>query len=96
MADLARKKRVRGGHKASVTRMVHDVKDLFTTDPPDVTRLAQIKMSLQEKLTVLKGLDAKILELVKTEEAVTEEIEQSDVFMQDLYAILVKIEQLSA
>ena len=96
MADLARKKSVRGGHKASVTGMVRGVEDLFTTNPPDVEQLAQIKMSLQEKLTVLKGPDAEILELVKSKEAVTKEIEQSDVSKQDVDAILVKIEQLSA
>ncbi len=59
------------------------------TDPPDVVRLAQIKMSLQEKLTIL---DAEILELVESEHAAMEEIEQSDVFKQDMYAVL---EQLS-
>ena len=84
MSDLARKKKVRRGHKASVTRMVRSAEELFTTDLPDVARLAQIKMSLREKLTVLKGLDAEILELVETEEAVTEEIEQCDVFKQDV------------
>ena len=95
MADLARKKRVRGGHKASVTKMVRKAEELLTAESPDVARLAQIKMSLQEKLTVLKGLDAEVLELVESEDAVTEEIEQSDVFKQDVYAVLVKIEQIS-
>ena len=45
-------------------------------EPPDVAHLAQIKMSLQEKLTVLKGLNAEILKL--------EEIEHSDIFKQDI------------
>ena len=67
---------------------------LLTTESPDVVRLAQIKMSHQEKLTVLKGLDAEVLALVESEGAVMEEIEQSDVFKQDVYAVLVKIEQI--
>ena len=96
MADLARKKRVRGGHKASVTKILRKAEDIMAADPPDVEGLAQIKMSLQEKLTVLKGLDAEILELVESEDAVTEEIEQADVFKQDMYAVLVKIERLSS
>ena len=66
----------------------------MTADPPDVEGLAQIKMSLHEKLTVLKGLDTEILELVESEDAVTEEIEQADVFKQDMYAVLVRIERL--
>ena len=95
MADLARKKRVRGGHKASVTKMVRKAEELLTAEPPDVAHLLQIKMSLKEKLTVLERLDAEILELVDSEKDVTEEIEHSDVFKQDMYAALVRIEQLS-
>ena len=95
MADLARKERVRGGHKASVTKIVHKAEELPTTESPDVARLAQIRMSLQEKLTVLKVLDADVFELIETEDSVMDEVEQSDVFKQDVYAVLVRIEQIS-
>ena len=92
MADLAHKKRVHGGYKASVTKMFHKAEEFLTAESPDIAQLTQIKRSLQEKLTVLKGLDAEVLELVESEDAVTEEIEQSDVFKQDVYAVLAKIE----
>ena len=55
MADLACKKRVCGGHKASVTKILCKAEDVMTADPPDVEGLAQIKMILHEKLTVLIG-----------------------------------------
>ena len=92
MADLHRKKRVRGGHRASVTKMVRKAEELLAADPPDAARLAQIKLSLQEKLVVLKGLDAEIVELVE-EDAVTEEIEQADAFKEEAYAVMIKIDQ---
>ena len=95
MAELARKKRVRGGHKASVTKMLRKATDVIEADPHDAARLAQVKMSLQEKLAIIKGLDAEILDLVESEDAVMEEIEQSDAFKQDMYEVLVRIEQLS-
>ena len=78
MADLARKKRIRGGHKASVTKMIPKAEELFTTESPEVAQLLQIIMSLQEKLTILKELNAEVFELVELEDAVTKEIEQSD------------------
>ena len=63
-------------------------------DVPDAARLAQIKLSLQEKLTALQQLDAEILELVD-EDAVADEIEQADAFKEDVYAAMVKIDRLS-
>ena len=51
--------------------------------------------SIQEKLTVLKGIDVEVFELVESEDAVMEEIEQSDGFKQDVYEVLVRIEQIS-
>ena len=62
MADLANK--LRGRHKASVTKIIRNAEELFTTESPDITRLLQIKISLHEKLIVLKGLDAEVFKLV--------------------------------
>ena len=94
MAEFARKKRIRGGHRASATKIVRKAEELLAEDSPSTPHLAQIKLSLEEKLAVLKQLDAEILDTVD-DEAVAEEIEQSDAYKEDLYAVLVRIEQLS-
>ena len=92
--DLAKKKRVRAGHRASATRMANKAGELLSQDSPDATQLAQLRLSLQEKLDVLKQLDGEVLDLV-SEDHVAEEIEQSDRFKEDIYLIMVRIEHLS-
>ena len=93
--ELVKKKRVCAGHRASVSRMVKKSEELFAADPPDTTKLAQLKMSLKEKLEVLSRLDGEILSLVEEEASISEEIEQSDGFKEGIYAILVRIDSLS-
>ena len=64
---LARKKRIRAGHRGSATRMLNLTDDLMlSADTIDVARLAQLKLSLGEKLETLKHLDGEILELSVT------------------------------
>jgi len=48
---------IRGGHRSSTTKMVNRAGELLATGTPDVVRLSQLKLSLQEKLDVLKQLD---------------------------------------
>ena len=53
--ELARKKKVRGGHKASATRMMSRVDELMAADEdPDISKLNQLGMSLKEKLQEVK------------------------------------------
>ena len=92
--ELVKKKRVCARHRASVSCMVKKSEELFAADPPDTTKLAQLKMSLKEKLEVLSRLDGEILSLVE-EASITEEIEQSDGVKEGIYAILVRINSLS-
>ena len=59
---IARKKRIRGGHKSSATRMLTQIDTLLTEDPPDLARLSQLKLSIQEKLETIKLLDGELLD----------------------------------
>ena len=95
MADLNRKKRVRAGHKASVTRMLNDSEALLTADPPDMTSVATLEVTLREKISVLDGLDNEIFDLLDSDDAVAEEIQQSDGFKKEVRTVLVRIEQLT-
>ena len=80
---LTKKKKIRRGHRASATRMVNRVGEIIAaheddaTTELDVTKLLQLKLSLEEKLSTLKQLDGEILDLVE-EEAVDDEIAQAD------------------
>lgn len=93
--DPARKKRVRAGHRASATKIIRRIDELLVVDKPDTGKLSQLKLTLTEKLEVLKLLDAEVLDLVE-EESVAEEIEQSDEFKESIYAALVRIERALA
>ena len=93
--DLARKKHVRGGHKASASKMVKKVNDLLAEENPNKSSLKRVKLSLVEKLDVLKLLDAEIVDLVEESELV-KEIEGSDEYREGLYAAIVRIDYFLA
>ena len=91
--ELARKKKVRGGHKASATRMMLRVEELMRADEdPDISKLNQLGMSLKEKLQEVKVFDSEILALVKDEE-LEDEIAQADLFKERIYSTLIRIEK---
>ena len=96
--QLTHKKRVRGGHKGSATKMVTEVDDLLSAleahDPADVsTRLTQLKRSLLEKLDAVKHLDDEIVALTEGEEDLVREIEEADTFKASIYRTLTKIDR---
>ena len=79
---LSRNKRVRRGHRGSATCMLQEVYETIeSTVNRDsiVTRMKQCKISLEEKLEIIKHQDKEILELIKNEE-VEHEIEEADTF----------------
>ena len=89
---IARKKRIRGGHKSSATRMLTQIDTLLTEDPPDLARLSQLKLSIQEKLETIKLLDGELLDLVGEDE-LTSEIEQADAYKEGVFAAIIKIDK---
>ena len=57
-AALARKRRIRGGHRGSAIRTMNAIDALLAEEEPDVARLAQLKLSLEEKFGTLTKLDS--------------------------------------
>ena len=92
---LSRKIEVRAEHKTSVTRMLNQIDGILAEETPDVSKLSQLKQSLQEKLETLKLLDGEILELVEEDDIITE-IEAADPFKEGIYASMIKIEKYTA
>ena len=87
MTEAGAKIRIGGGHRGSATKTLREVEEILATDYPDATLLVAIKMSLQEKLTRVDALDAEILGLLESQDDITRDIEQSDVFKRDIFAI---------
>ena len=84
MADLAKKKQLRAGHRGSTTRMLTQVNKLLKEDKVDLAKLAQLKLSLQEKLETLKQFDSEVLELTDAE-GVEAEIQSADECKDNIY-----------
>ena len=55
--------------------------------PTDNDKLAQLKLSLHEKLETLKQLDSEVVDLTP-EEGLDEEIEQADDYKDNVYCAL--------
>jgi len=70
---LARKTRVRAGHRASTTRLITQAETALTADPVNLVDLELLVANLGRKLGVLAPLDEEILELT-ADVALTEEI----------------------
>ena len=93
--ELVRKRRIRAGHRASATRILNQVDTTLTESAIDIDKLAQMKLSLAEKLDTLKLLDGEIVELTEEDDLVNE-IEQADGYKESVYQAMVKIEKATS
>ena len=98
MLWLTRKKRVRGGHKGSATKLVNEVDNLLSTlDGRDLgevsVKLAQLKRSLTEKKDAIETLDEEVVGLLEDEADLAQEIEEADAFKATVYRALTKIDR---
>ena len=77
MAELVKAKRkTRSGHKACVTQILSEAKELVATGhctPETPPRFTKLKASLEEQLTSLQQLDEEILNGLVSVEGVTDE-----------------------
>ena len=89
--QLARKKRLRAGHRASTTRILGQVEPSILADPLIVSKITQLKRSLEDKLQSLSNLDQGILELTP-EDSIEAEIVQADVIKERLHAALSRLD----
>ena len=91
---LARKKRIRAGHKASTTKTIRQIDDtLASEEPPDRERLSLLRLTLSEKLETIKALDSEVIELIEEEEALVNEMEQADDYKEGVFQALIRIDR---
>ena len=94
--ELSRKRRTRGGHRSTATRIITSaIKVLATGDLSEIAKhavkLNQQKASLQEKRTILRQLDMEILTLVDEAE-IKAEIERADLVEENIQLAIANID----
>ena len=92
MADaeaLSRKKKIRAAHRASVTRMITQSKEMLGSG--EAAKLKQKKQTLQLKSELLLKLDAEIVEMVE-EDGLDEEVEQADVVQERIELAIIDLD----
>lgn len=94
--ELSRKRRQRGGHRSSATRIISSAIEVLVTG--DVTQFAkhavklnQQRASLQQKQITLRQLDAEILALVGEDE-IEAEIERADLVEENIQLAIANID----
>ena len=88
-----RKKRVRGGHKAHLTKMIGEIETLLSsTDPDRDDRLFAYKGCLERKADVITKLDSQILDEVDPD-SIAEEIEAAEEIQTEIQMMIVKIDR---
>ena len=53
-----------------------------------------LRLTLSEKLEVIKALDSEVIELTEDEEALATDIEQADGYKETVYSALIKIDRV--
>ena len=91
--SLAKKKKVRGGHKGYTTKILTKVKELVDSkeEKPNELKLKEYDIVLKEKLTAISKLDDEILELIE-DTNIDVEIEEAEKFKEKIYEAIVSIE----
>ena len=97
MAEVLKKQRkIRGGHRAHVEKLLAQVEDSianFAPSPQD--KLSQQKIIRREKLDTLNSLDSEILELVddeNEEESIEHEVAEASEIMEEITLAVVRID----
>ena len=90
---LAKKRRIRAGHKASATKTIQHIDEILATDTPDKARLALLRLTLKEKFETIKALDTEVIDLIE-DESLADEIEQADGYKETIFASLIRIDKL--
>ena len=91
MAELARKKKIRAGHRASTTRILGQIDPCLAAVPFEASKVTQCKRSLESKLQALTTLDDEILDLTD-DDGVEAEIVQADEVKESIYRALSRLE----
>ncbi|KAL5474873.1 hypothetical protein EMCRGX_G026896 [Ephydatia muelleri] len=88
---LTKKKRIRAGHRASVTRIIAQVQQALESEELNSSKLKQQLQTLREKVDVLRKLHSDILSALETED-ITGDIEQADIVKETLESTILDLD----
>ena len=92
--ESSHRKKIRGGHRAYVTRLIHLASQTLEEFNPenvnDREKILQYQRTLTERLEILKGLDATILESVKATE-IEAEIQEAGEFAAQILMMMILV-----
>jgi hypothetical protein len=73
MTDLAKQKKIRGGHRAHAKKVIGEIQGILESDANENRyELEQLKDALIEKVDVLKALDDSVLKLMEDPKEIDE------------------------
>lgn len=90
--ELTKKKRIRAGHKSSVTRIITQVKETLEVADWNAAKLKQHLQLLTGKQDIPNKLDVEILEALETEDKITGEIELVGIFNENVTMTIINLE----
>ncbi|XP_011407795.1 PREDICTED: uncharacterized protein LOC105311847 [Amphimedon queenslandica] len=93
---LAAKRRVRGGHKAVITRKLEEVKRITEADEPDLVKAEQLCRSLKDKLDTIKDSDEQIFVAIEDETELETAMINADETTSLIYEALVGLDNILA
>lgn len=96
--EVSKRKKIREAHRTSLrrtmaaaTEILNQSNDVIVSDTTTITTLTQQKMTLKEKLEILREKNDGILGLVREDE-IEEEIKQADIVHEEATRMIVQIE----
>ena len=90
--EINKKKRVRAGHRGSVTRTLTQVQGTLDAEERNTSKLSLALRTLKEKLVIICELDAAILDATVSEQDVYSEIEEADILREKIELAISEIE----
>ena len=91
-----RRKKVRGGHKAHLTKMLGELRDVldgYTSERE--SRILTLKSCLERKADIISKLDEEILGETEEETAIALEIEEAEDVQNKIRENIIRIEDVS-
>ena len=72
--------------------MINQIDESLGADPPDCDQLTLLRRTLNEKQKIINALNDEITGLLEGEEEIVDEIDQADIFKEELLAALAKVD----
>ena len=93
LEELKKQIKIRAGHRGHAKKVLGNAEALSQEDEPDINKVELFKITLTEKLAILKEMDETILQSID-EDNIEMEIEQAGTFRERILGTLVKLNSI--